>query len=157
MKLDLGCGDRPYEDGTGWTHMDERHLPHVEIVGKIEHVLSLVGVNTCEAIMARHVLEHFSHTLTHKILVDWKWLLKEGGILHIEVPNLEWQAKQIAASNQKLHDDIVVLIFGDQDYPGNFHKTGFTQLSLWVALEKAGFRDVHVEDIGMVLVAEGTK
>lgn len=158
MKLDLGCGDRPYEDGTGWTHFDERDLPDVEIVGKIEDVHMYVDPKSCEAIMARHILEHFSHRHTNSILVQWWRLLKDGGVLHVEVPNLGWQARTLADGHEDWgQEKLVTLIFGDQDYPGNFHKTGFTYLILKRDLERAGFNNVHVQDIGMVLVAEGTK
>ena len=154
MKLDLGCGDRPYEDGTGWTHMDERQLDDVEIIGDIEFV-SGVPWRSCEAIMARHVLEHFSHTETVNVLKRWRQLLVDGGIIHIEVPNLLWQAKTLHEGSDEYSDaEIVFLMFGAQDYKGNYHKTGFTWDTLFDSLEAEGFHDIQIQDIGMVLVAE---
>lgn len=161
--LDLGCGDRPYEDGRGWVHLDERPLQHVDINAKIEDIEIHVRPDSVDEIRATHVLEHFPWHDTVDVLRSWHGRLKPGiGSVYIEVPNLSWQARELAVlENQDVEAgrdlEIVNLIFGDQDYPGNFHKTGFTQRTLGDSLRGAGFVDVNVRDIGMVLVATGRR
>lgn len=154
--LELGCGERPYEDGRGWVHMDERPLPHVEITGKIEQLESYVRPDSVDEIRAAHILEHFPWNDTLDVLTSWRNVLKPGGTVYIEVPNLMWQARALANSSVS-HFEVVNLIFGDQDYPGNFHMTGFTEDTLSHYLVSAGFKDVYVQDIGMVLIAGGRK
>lgn len=162
MLLDLGCGDRPFEDGRGWTHMDERPLPDVEIVGNVRWLQQYVGINSCDEILARHILEHFPHVDTINVLREWRACLNPGGKITIEVPNLLWQAQALAMNvpdpSGKTYTDaeVVELIFGSQDYSGNYHKTGFTVDTLFDSMDAAGF-DCSVHDIGQVLVAQGVK
>lgn len=158
--LDLGCGERPFEDGRGWVHLDERPLDDVEIVGRIEDLAKLVKANSVDEILARHVLEHFSHRDTAEILGTWLSRLKPGGKLRIEVPNFSWQCNAFSGAvdrEGKSQEELIVMAYGDQDYPGNFHKTGFTETTLYDALDAAGFVNVNTMDIGMVVVAEAER
>lgn len=158
MKLDIAAGDRPYEDGTGWTHHDFRELPDIELVCDVRDLRDHVEEGSCTVILARHILEHFSFRDTTTILAEWRSLLAEGGMIQIEVPNLGWQVRALAQeTNVNKQLEIVELMFGGQDYPGNFHFTGFTQESLVFHLVAAGFSSTHVQDIGMVLVANAVK
>ncbi len=52
--------------------------------------------------------------------------------------------------------DFVLGLFGGQDYDLNHHKTMFTEATLHNALRAAGYRDVSVTDIGLVLNAGAT-
>lgn len=165
MRLDIGAGNRPYEDGKGWTHNDARALPDIEIVCDIRELPSHVADGSCEAILARHVLEHFPHHQTPGVLREWLVMLQPGGRILIEVPNLEWQCRAILDASslgpeqmterpvEWTQDKVVVLMYGDQDYPGNAHLTGFTANTLMHSLLSSGFVKVNVMDVGMVLVA----
>jgi len=46
--------------------------------------------NSVDIIYASHVLEHFSHTETHKVLAHWMEKLKPGGLLRLAVPDFPW-------------------------------------------------------------------
>jgi predicted SAM-dependent methyltransferase len=154
-RLDIGCGDRPYEpNNPEWEHLDERELDHVEHVMKAENV-SLFKEEFDE-ILARHVLEHFSWRYTYSVLAGWYGALKPGGLIRIEVPNLMWQARALVNGSNP-HYEVVNLIFGDQDYEGNYHKTGFTEELLGAFLKKIGFVHVETRDIGMVILAQGRR
>lgn len=162
MLLELGSGDRPFEDGRGWVHMDIRELPDIELVGDCTQLDFYLPHEYADEIRAAHLLEHFSHLETKRILNSWRNVLKTGGILQIEVPNLMWQARALAnqepdpSGRHYTEDEIVELIFGGQDYEGNFHKTGFTKDTLEASLIECGF-DAVVTDIGQVLVAIAVK
>lgn len=154
--LDIGCGDRPYEDGRGWIHLDERPLKHVDIRAKVEDIEMHVKEASVDEIRATHLLEHFSWRDTRKILESWVRLLKPGGTMYIEVPNMEWQARALVNGSHS-HLEIVNLVFGDQDYPGNYHKAAFTPELLYSRLDEAGLVGCAVQDIGMVLIGIGRK
>lgn len=156
MLLDVGCGDRPFEDGRGWTHFDERPLPHVEIVGFAEDLSAYVLPGSCDEIMARHILEHFSWRDTVEILKDWKHCLKPDGLLRIEVPNFEWQSMALASA-ERTDEEMVEYVFGSQDYPGNFHKAAFTPRLLAIKLSAAGFDGIEIRDIGQVVLGSGRR
>lgn len=161
MKLELGSGDRPYEDGTDWFHNDERQLPDIEIVHPAETISEVVEHDSISVLRAAHLLEHFSWKDTEKVLGDWYSVIKPGGTIWIEVPNLTWQAREIVdpkgSHGSYTEQEMVEFIYGSQDYPGNYHKAAFTSGLLRNKLESTGFLDVQVDDIGQVLVAYGKK
>lgn len=150
MRLEVACGDRPTP---GYTHHDARPLPHVGICCDMWDLPRHVKAHSCVEIRATHILEHFSHTDTMGVLILWHGLLVPGGSLHIEVPNLTWQVERMIESTT--FDDqaeIVRLMYGDQDYDGNYHHTGFTETLLGGYLAQTHFGEVHILDIGAVLV-----
>lgn len=162
MLLDIGAGDRPFNDGREWTHHDARPLDDIEIVCAAEDLHKHVPEGSCEEILARHILEHFSHLETQNVLAGWLRLLKPGGVLKVEVPNLGWQVRQYAAlleTGQGSHTEaeLVELMFGGQEYPGNAHLTGFTEETLRRHLTLAGFKGAGTMDIGMVIIASGER
>ena len=77
MKLEIGCGETPSE---GYTHLDIRKLPHIEIVDNATK-LTKVEDDSCDEIKAIQVLEHFSHTKTLYILKLWYKKIKKGGFI----------------------------------------------------------------------------
>lgn len=152
LLIDVGCGNRPFDDGREWIHFDERLLDHVDCVGKAEELDKHFLEKSATEILARHILEHFPWRETVAVLSKWRRVLKVGGLLKIEVPNLSWQVKAMH-TGETSEEELVRLMFGDQDYEGNFHKTGFTEGLLRGALTEAGMREIRVDDIGMVFVA----
>ena len=152
MKLELGAGGRPTP---GWTHLDQRPLPGIEIVDDAGTLVK-VDDESCDAIRAAHLLEHFGRLETVRVLELWWRKLLPGGFVEIEVPNLEGHIRNWRA--QLCTDErLVEALFGEQDYPGNYHKTMFTKPLLERALAEAGFRMVGVTDIGCVLVAHARR
>lgn len=154
--LELGSGDRPYEDGRGWTHLDARDLEHIEIVDDAATLIKIPPAS-CEEIRAAHLLEHFSHRDTVGILETWRSKLVPGGRLYIEVPDLSWQAlalTNLSHRKGKTPDELTVMIFGEQDYEGNYHKTGFTCGTLVQRFDDAGYERAQCQSIGMVIIAE---
>lgn len=158
--LELGAGDRPYRDGRNWIHNDQRSLPDIEIVCNCIDIDLRIPHGSVDELRAAHLLEHFGHRETTSLLKRWRKIVKDGGSIHIEVPNLMWQANALAnaqpdpSGRMYSHAELVDLIFGGQDYSGNFHFTGFTSTTLDDCLHEAGF-DCDVNDIGQVLVATG--
>lgn len=160
MKLELGAGDRPMP---GYVHNDVRELPDIEIVADASQIQDHVGARSCEEIRACHLLEHFSHRDTQRILHRWRNCLQLGGLLHLEVPNLLWQARALALdepdpSGRRISDEeAAVYVYGEQDHDGNYHKNGFTPDSLKRSLHDAGYQRIEVVDVGQVLVAEARR
>ncbi len=162
MKLELGSGDRPTP---GYVHLDiRRDAPDVNLVGDARDLGWLAATTvgpqpipaSCEEIRATHLLEHFSHRETVKILRHWRGYLKPGGRLYIEVPNLTghiaaWQA------GRESDAQLVVYLFGEQDHEHNVHRTMFTAGTLRQALHYAGLIVTRLDDIGLVLIAEAMR
>jgi predicted SAM-dependent methyltransferase len=148
-KLELGAGINPFP---GYTHQDIRALPDIEIICDASNIW-LFEFDLWDEIRACHLLEHFSYTETVYILKGWRSILYPGGKIHIEVPNFSWQTR--AHTNGEITDEeAVYYIYGEQNYEENTHKAGFTEELLQANLIAAGFKDITIQDIGQVLVAE---
>jgi predicted SAM-dependent methyltransferase len=149
INLELAAGDRPTP---GFVHHDARALNDIEIVCDISEIGDYILKESCQQIRATHFLEHISHLETVKTLKHWRDLLEPGGTLYIEVPNLTWQAHTILNPTVEWpQEKVIVLMYGDQDYEGNAHMTGFTENTLNQSLAASGYVDIHIQDVGMVL------
>ncbi len=153
MKLEIGAGDRPTP---GYTHNDNRELPDIEIVCDARDLIHHLGPVSCDAIMANHILEHFSYRETLDVLREWRTLLRSDCPIHIEVPNAGWQTRAWS-EGEITWEEFVYYFLGGQDYPGNAHLAAFTVTHLHNSLVAAGFANVVVTDIGQVLVADAVK
>lgn len=153
MRLELGAGERPTP---GFTHMDERELDDIEIVGDVSKLTQFVQPESCDELRATHLLEHFSWRDTEDILSEWHRALKPGGFIYLEVPNLHGQMYELSRGMES-EEKIVELIYGSQDYEGNYHKAGFTDRTLCNALLAAGFVNVDCQSMGLVVVAKAFK
>jgi predicted SAM-dependent methyltransferase len=134
MKLNLGCGP---DVRKGFTNCDIRDLPGVDVV---VDVADLHGFEAVDYIMALDVLEHMPQVEAEKALVKWVSLLELGGTIEIQCPDVVHAAK-IAYSDEWL----IQLLYGGQDYPENFHKSGFTLATMKKLLKGLGL-EVIFED-----------
>ena len=139
VRLNVGCGDDiregflnidPFADGTD-LRMEAGHLGFAS--------------QSVDEIFSSHMLEHLSKHEVMGVLVEWRRVLRPTGKLEIIVPDLPWCLKQwLRLPEQARWDWALDTIFGLQDHPGEFHKTGFSLDRLRYLLEKAGFRRVAV-------------
>lgn len=149
MRLELGAGYRPTP---GFTHNDLREMDDIEIVGPAESISDVVQENSCSEVRATHLLEHLSFLKTVDVLMEWKKILRDGGLLYLEVPNLSWQTRAHADGHIS-DEEAVTYIYGEQDYDGNYHCAAFTESLLADRLREAGYVDVRTQDIGQVICA----
>jgi len=136
-KLEIGCGNKPTP---GYTHLDIRDLPHVDIIDDAE-TLEKIEDESCDKILAVQVLEHFSHKKTLNILKLWYSKLKSDGELELEVPDLKLFCTLWVNGFVK-EPWAFISIFGGQNYPENTHKAGFTKNYLASLLKTVGFKQV---------------
>ena len=123
IKLNLGCGTDIKKE---FINIDFRSLPGVNMIADIENLDELFADNTVDEINAYDVLEHFSFIKTTSVLRNWIKKLKPKGKIIVRVPDLEKILAQLV--NYKLPIfEAQRLIYGGQDYEGNFHFAGFTQ------------------------------
>ena len=138
MKLEIGAGENPTE---GYTHLDNRELPDIEIIDDAR-LLSKIENESCDEILAKQVLEHFSHRDTEDILKIWYSKLKPNGKLIIEVPDLKLFCT-LWVNGYIKEPWAFKSIYGEQNYDGNFHKAGFTKEYLYYLFKKTGFKETY--------------
>jgi predicted SAM-dependent methyltransferase len=88
MKLDIGCGDHKE---SGFTGLDSRKLPGVDIVHDIEQIPWPVEDESCEYVRCYHILEHverriFFNTDKPCVLSEIHRILEPQGFFHVEFP-----------------------------------------------------------------------
>ena len=80
LKLNLGSGDKPIG---GYRNLDVK-------TGQTVYPLEGYADASVDEIRASHVLEHFPHNDTLKVLTEWYRVLKPGGLMKIAVPNFDF-------------------------------------------------------------------
>lgn len=137
MKIELGSGNRPRE---GYIHCDLRVLEATDVVCRAENLP--FGSNSVECIVASHLIEHFPHSRTMAVLLEWRRVLCPGGEILIITPNLGYVAHGYA-SGAINYREARNRLFGDQDYAYNFHYTVFDSPAMSLVLAEAGFREIR--------------
>ncbi len=141
--LNLGCGHVPLD---GYLNVDRRALPGVDIVSEINELP--FGENELDEVFSAHLLEHFpQEQLRRELLPYFHKLLKEGGMFHAVVPDAQAMMREFSNGNYP-YDDMREVLYGGQDYDGDFHFNMFMPDSLTGLLQEAGFKDVSVIEAG---------
>jgi hypothetical protein len=139
LRINLGCGPIPLE---GYINVDQRELPGVDVVADAGDLPIEPG--TAHEIFSSHLVEHFpQEMLRRNLLPYWKTLLAPGGLFRAIVPDGEAMLTRLAAGTYSFEDFREVL-FGSQDYNGDFHLNLLTPDSFTVLLQEAGFTDITV-------------
>ena len=130
LKLNLGCGTNARK---GFVNIDFRPLPSVDRVFDLSSDEELYPPNTIDYIFAQDILEHFPQAETRRILESWVKMLKPGGVIEIQTPDI---LDVVKWAKESFGDDwMIQRIYGGQEYPGNFHKAGFTRRTMRDLLE----------------------
>ncbi len=155
--LNIGCGG---DIRSGYVNID------AFAEGDLKMDAGCLGFprNSVDGVYSSHVLEHLSKHEIGDVLAEWNRVLKVTGTVEVIVPDFPWCLKQwLRLSERSRWDWALDTIFGLQNHPGEFHKTGFSAERLGQLLTEAGFRDVDISarfDHGMrslVAVASGGK
>jgi predicted SAM-dependent methyltransferase len=139
VRLNLGCGHIPLDD---YLNVDLRALPGVDIVAEIDNLP--FGAGEVQEIHSAHMLEHFPQEQLRRSLLPYFYdLLKPGGKLRSVVPDAEAMIREYSQGNYP-YDDLREVIYGGQDYDGDFHFNMFTPKALGMLLAEAGFKSIEV-------------
>jgi len=136
--------------------IDPRGLPDIVCDAR---ELSTLEAEQFEAVYCSHNLEHYYRHDVSRVLSGFLHVLKEGGFVHLRVPDMEEVMRMSVEQKLDIDDTlyqsaagpIMVLdvMYGygveieqsGQDFYA--HKTGFTKKSLETALRKAGFSTIY--------------
>lgn len=139
LRVNLGCGHIPLP---GYINVDMRALPGVDIVAEAGNLPLEPG--TLRELRSAHLLEHFpQEELRRRLLPYWFSLLAPGGRFTAIVPDGEAMVGHLAAGDYKFEQFREVL-FGAQDYAGDFHFNLFEPASIQALLHEAGFADIDI-------------
>lgn len=149
-RLNLGCG---IDIRAGYKNVDIRQDINPDIVLDIEKIPYPFDTESIDEILANDIVEHFSFINIDKIVREWNRILKIGGILIIRTPDLDMILPLIRKN--KNWKDLSWYIYGEQDYPYNFHKLIFTKEELKSFLKSVRFKteEIHNESTNIVCKA----
>lgn len=143
-KLNLGAGNKRYLDYTSCDLFPGSGVDEVFGLDNIPY-----QDNTIQSIHSEHALEHLRHTDARQAIVEWFRVLKPGGDVHLQLPDLELCCQkyvQAVRSGNKLEQEWyrytlygVQRSQGDEPAEGQIHYTGFNKQELVEEFEKAGF------------------
>jgi SAM-dependent methyltransferase len=152
MRLNLCCGSDVRD---GYINIDVRKTrPNVLVLDLERELLRPFPDGSAEEIIARDCIEHVSWRRVEDLLRDVHRVLKCGGRLYVQVPDLEAIARKVILNPDFCHGGlcgwkaISYWVYGAQDYPENTHKAGFTIPTLRRLLESLGFAVEHIANDG---------
>lgn len=137
LKLNLGSGNKKIE---GYTNVD--------LDGNADINADVCDIpiedETVSEILAIHILEHLERWLAPKALKEWFRLLKPGGLLIIELPDLIKCCENLIAGVRK--EDSIYGLYGDptMQNPLMCHRWAYSNEELSSMLKEVGF--VNIEE-----------
>jgi tetratricopeptide (TPR) repeat protein/SAM-dependent methyltransferase len=145
VRLNLGCGDKILP---GYVNVDvvasrAGRKPDVQCD---LHLLEPFADDSVDEILAVHVVEHFWRWEVLDVLKEWVRVLKPGGRMVLECPNLISACEEflrdpeVAASGGRAGQRSMWVFYGDPQWrdPYMVHRWGYTPKSLAALMAEAG-------------------
>ena len=143
MRVNLGCGHQPLD---GYVNADMRELPGVQVIATADAMPFEEG--ELAELFSSHTVEHFpQEQLERELLPYWVSLLAPGGELRMVLPDAGAMLDGFAAGTVEW-DVLRRVLYGDQEYEGDFHFSMYTADTLSKILSDAGLVDIEVEAEG---------
>jgi SAM-dependent methyltransferase len=152
VKLNLGCGDKILP---GYVNVDVAparagHKP--DVICDLRRLAPFTD-DSADEVLAVHVVEHFWRWEVVDVLREWMRVLKPGGKMVLECPNLQ------SACEEFLRDPTTTsgpgqegqrtmwVFYGDPRWrdPLMVHRWGYTPRSLAAVMSEAGLIDIRQE------------
>ena len=150
MKLHLGCGQRHLE---GYLNIDypssEHSVQECSVADQFADIRELkYQSGSIEEVRLHHVFEHFPRPIALALLAGWNTWLSDGGLLRIEVPDFDRNARKALSiwTSQKKSCKSLRHLFGSHEASWAVHWEGWKKNNLVMILERNGF---NIESVKM--------
>lgn len=145
MRLNVGCGARVLD---GWVNCDIVRNPSAPRDPEILCDAKVIPLpdGCADTLMAIHVFEHFYRWEVESVLREWRRLLRPGGALILELPNLVKCCENYLSGLKRGGKDPDQLarwgIYGDPRTGDKYmcHPWGYSPQELMGLLQDNGFR-----------------
>jgi len=160
LTLNIGSGDRVFQSyphrGNKCINLDFRAIKGKTTIAA--DVKSLPFPNqTFDYILASDIIEHFPIAETQDVLIEWLRVLKPGCTVEFRLPNMEAIVEDYIKRKDEMRKDMKGvpiahyfswLLYGGQDYPGNFHYVGYDRRLFKYVCAQAGLKEITWEQDG---------
>jgi predicted SAM-dependent methyltransferase len=165
VRLHLGCGPNVL---AGWINIDTVARAPGVITG-IDLCALPWEDGSVDEILAEHLFEHFSFAEEQAVWQEAARVLRPGGRLALEVPDFEWVCATFLSARDEWRDFYRVghpdhyagcgralnqrwgilqtMFFGNQNGPGQFHRSAYTEGKLHAIATRLGFAECQVETL----------
>lgn len=174
-KLEIGSGNRPKP---GYEHLDiDPNCPDLDFCCSMDVIP--VADNVFDEIYSVHTIEHIGWRKGLPTLKEWLRILKPGGKVHIETPNLGYIMRAYLENGKTWWEDFKKLHPDEQTHlrikgfhchsmwanfklfssgaGGDEHMACYDKLMLVSMMEEAGFSKTKVLNDDDTLVVDGWK
>jgi glycosyltransferase involved in cell wall biosynthesis len=147
-KLNLGSGCMLRDDCLNFDAIEiVRGGKKTDVIGDIKDVLEIFGENRFEEILCSHVLEHFYPEDGEKMIRDCYKMLKKGGKLILEAPDIMGTIDLYKEGHPAVNRDMVEgTLFGHTKHKWGelgIHKSLYTRQKAKELVEKCEFKVIH--------------
>ena len=143
VNIHLGCGKINHPD---FINVDLALYPHIHHLSNVSD-LKIFEDNFADLIYVSHCLEHIPHPQILSVLEEWNRVLKPEGVLRISVPNFDTIIDIYNDTNKDL-TELQGPLMGGNDSVYNVHHVVFNDRYLEQLLQKAGYKDIRLWEIG---------
>jgi len=152
IKLNLGCGDKILDGYVNVDVVQERAGRQPDVNCDIRN-LGVFTDNYSDEILAVHVVEHFWRWEIEAVIKEWVRVLKPGGKIILECPNLMTACQEFIKNPDKSSQPgtegqrTMWVFYGDPKWedPLMVHRWGYTPTSLASLMRTCGLIDVKQE------------
>jgi SAM-dependent methyltransferase len=152
VRINLGCGDKLLPGYINVDAASSRQGIKPDVLCDIRR-LNVFKSNCADIILAVHVIEHFYAWEAIPLLQEWKRVMKPGGKIVLECPNLLSACQMILANPKQASDPGTEgrfgmwPLYGDPQWqdPLMCHRWAYTPKSLQLVCQRAGFVEVQQE------------
>jgi predicted SAM-dependent methyltransferase len=143
LRVNLGCGHLPLD---GYVNVDLREMPGVDVLAPVDQIPFNEG--EIDELYSAHLVEHFpQEQFVREVLPYWVSLIRPGGTFRAVLPDAGAMLSGFADGSVR-YEDLREVLFGGQEYEGDFHFNMYTTETLSGILSDAGLEDVKVEAEG---------